>query len=118
MTSKGKWTREITATVMKQTQEYLEVHSTELGLTTGEVIDRLVVNIKAPTPEFAATWVCEQLVLTTSSLAQKDTHEAVYSCLALFALSLFRDGIRPEALWFEVLSRVEILLAQGAEFPE
>ena len=51
MSAKSIWTRDIQATVMKQTCEYLENHSKGLGLSMGEVIDRLVVNIKAPSTE-------------------------------------------------------------------
>jgi len=118
MSAKSIWTKEINATVMKQTCEYLEDHSKGLGLSIGEVIDRLVVNIKAPSPEIATTWVCEQFVLTTGALDQDNTREALYSTLALFVLPLFKEGIRPENVWFEVLSRVEDLLARGAAFPK
>ena len=44
--SKGsKWTRELNATVMVQTMEYLQEHSKNLDLSIGQVIDRLAVNI-------------------------------------------------------------------------
>lgn len=118
MSAKSIWTRDIHATVMKQTCEYLENHSKGLGLSMGEVIDRLVVNIKAPSPDIATTWVCEQFVLTTSALDQDDTREALYATLALFVLPLFQDGIKPDKVWFEVLSRVEDLLSRGIAFPK
>ena len=118
MSEKSIWTKEIQATVLNQTCEYLETHSKGLGLSIGEVIDRLVVNIKAPSPDIATTWVCEQFVLTTSALDQDNTRKALYATLALFVLSLFQEGIKPDKVWFEVLSRVENLLSRGIAFPE
>jgi len=115
MSKESKWTRELNATVMVQTMDYLQEHSKNLELTIGQVIDRLVVNIQAPSSEIAASWVCEQFTLTTSNLKENDLKETMYEVMSMMVLPLFQAGHKPDDVWFEVLTRVEDLLKKGSE---
>ena len=110
MSDKSKFIRDNEATVMIQTYEYLTNQSSELCLSIGEVIDRLVLNIKAPNSDFAAVWTCEQFALTSSDLDDEETEEAMYTTLVQFVLPLFQAGIKPDEVWFNVLNRVENFL--------
>ena len=114
--SKGsKWTRELNATVMVQTMDYLQEHSKNLELTIGQVIDRLVVNIQAPNSGIASSWICEQFTLTTSKLKEDELKEAIYDVMCMMVLPLFQAGNKPDDVWFEVLTRVEDILKKGSE---
>lgn len=115
MSNASKWTRELNATVMVQTLEYLTEHSKNLELTIGQVIDRLVVNIQAPNSGIASSWVCEQFTLTTSNLKEDELKEAIYDIVCMMVLPLFQAGSKPDEVWFEVLTRVEDILRQGSE---
>ena len=115
MSKESKWTRELNATVMVQTMEYLQEHSKNLDLSIGQVIDRLAVNIQAPSSEIAASWVCEQFTLATSNLKENDLKETMYEVMCMMALPLFQAGNKPDDVWFEVLTRVEDLLKKGSE---
>ena len=115
MSNGSKWTRELNATVMVQTMEYLTEHSKNLELSIGQIIDRLVVNIQAPNSGIAASWVSEQFTLTTSSLKEDELKEAIYDVICMMVLPLFQAGNKPDDVWFEVLTRVEDILKQGSE---
>ena len=115
MSKRSKWTCNLNATVMIQTMEYLQEHSKNLGLSIGEVIDRLVVNIQAPNSGIAASWVSEQFTLTTSNLKEDELKEAIYDVICMMVLPLFQAGTKPADVWFEVLTRVEDLLKKGSE---
>ena len=115
MSKESKWTRELNATVMVQTMEYLTEHSKNLELSIGQVIDRLVVNIQAPNSGIAASWVSEQVTLTTSNLKKDELKEAIYDVMCMMVLPLFQAGHKPDDVWFEVLTRVEDLLKKGSE---
>ena len=115
MSKQSKWTRELNATVMVQTLEYLQEHSKNLDLSIGEVIDRLVVNIQAPSPQIAAAWVCEQFSLSTSKLNEGDLKETIYDIVSMMVLPLFQAGNKPDNVWFEVLTRVEAILRKKSE---
>ena len=115
MSKRSKWTCNLNATVMIQTMEYLQEHSKNLGLSIGEVIDRLVVNIQAPNSGIAASWVSEQFTLTTSNLKEDELKEAIYDVMCMMVLPLFQAGHKPDDVWFEVLTRVEDLLKKGSE---
>ena len=115
MSNKSKWTRELNATVMVQTMDYLNEHSKNLELSIGQVIDRLVVNIQAPNSGIAASWVCEQFTLATSKLKEDELKETFYDVMSMLVLPLFQAGNKPDDVWFEVLSRVENILKQGSE---
>ena len=103
MSKQSKWTRDLNATVMVQTMEYLQEHSKNLGLSIGEVIDRLVVNIQAPSSEIAAAWVCEQFTLSTSKLNEDDLKNTIMPVLTPSTVassvhlssSFFRTDSRP-----------------------
>lgn len=113
MRNKSKWTRDLNATVMVQTMDYLTEHSKNLDLSIGQVIDRLVVNIQAPNPGIAASWVCEQFTMATTKLTEDELKETFYDVMSMLVLPLFQAGNKPDDVWFEVLSRVEDILKQG-----
>ena len=115
MSKRSKWTHDLNATVMVQTMEYLQEHSKNLGLSIGEVIDRLVVNIQAPSSEIAAAWVCEQFTLSTSKLNEDDLKDTIYDVVSMMVLPLFQAGNKPDNVWFEVLTRVEAILRKKSQ---
>lgn len=115
MSKQSKWTRDLNATVMVQTYEYLTEHSKNLELSIGEVIDRLVVNIQAPNSTIAAAWVCEQFSLSTSKLQEDELRDTIYSVVSMMVLPLFQEGTKPDKVWFEVLTRVENILRKKSE---
>lgn len=116
MSNKSKWTRELNATVTIQTMEYPTEHSKNLDLSIGQVVDRLVVNIQAPNSCIAASWVCEQFTLSTSTLKEDKLKETIYDVMCMMVLPLFQAGNKPDDVWFEVLTRVEDILKQGSAF--
>jgi len=72
----GKNTTQIEATVMKMTAESLEKLSNETGLSIGEVIDRLTMQMKAKDKDLAVSIAYQEVIMQLSNLPQEETDVA------------------------------------------
>jgi len=72
----GKNTTQIEATVMKMTAEGLEKLSNETGLSVGEVIDRLTMQMKAKDKDLAVSIAYQEVIMQLSNLPQEETNSA------------------------------------------
>ena len=91
MKQKKSTLKEIKATVMPQTAEGLQMLMEETGLTIGEVIDRLTLQMCPDDLGFAVCFAQEQVFFTISNLPEEEQEEVdesmvmehismVYSC--------------------------------------
>ena len=91
MEQKKSTLKEIKATVMPQTAEGLQMPMEETGLTIGEVIDRLTLQMCPDDLGFAVCFAQEQVFFTISNLPEEEQEEVdesmvmehismVYSC--------------------------------------
>ena len=72
----GKNTTRIEATVMKMTAEGLEKLSNETGLSIGEVIDRLTMNMRADNKDLAVSIAYQEVIMLLSRLPQEENSAA------------------------------------------
>ena len=91
MKQKKSTLKEIKATVMPQTAEGLQMLMEETGLTVGEVIDRLTLQMCPDDLGFAVCFAQDQVFFSISSLPEEEQEEVdesmvmehismVYSC--------------------------------------
>lgn len=85
-------TREITATVTYKTYDGLMAGSETLGISIGEVIDRLVCDIKVNHPEIAAMFLVEQFTIATLDMEEEDLKKTLYQVAGMLLLPLVQSG--------------------------
>lgn len=84
MKQKKSILKEITATVMPQTEEGLQTLMEQTGLTIGEVIDRLALQIYPEKPEQAILLAEEQVIFSLTKLTEKQTEKALTEIIIFF----------------------------------
>lgn len=72
---------ELNVTVCNKTKTLLEDTAQILGLTEGEVVDRLVVKCCPEEPEYASQLILDHIVICCAKLDQDGFNEAIYSVL-------------------------------------
>ena len=77
MEQKKSTLKEIKATVMPQTAEGLQMLMEETGLTIGEVIDRLTLQMCPDDLGFAVCFAQDQVFFSISSLPEEEQEEAL-----------------------------------------
>lgn len=85
MKQKKSILKEITATVMPQTEEGLQTLMAQTGLTIGEVIDRLTLQIYPEKPEQAILLAEEQVIFSLTKLTEKQTEKALTEIIIFLA---------------------------------
>ena len=85
-------TKEITVTVTYKTYDGLLAGSETLGISIGEVIDRLVCDIKVNHPEIAAMFLVEQFTIATLDMNEDDLKETLYQVAGMLLLPLVQSG--------------------------
>lgn len=85
MKQKKSILKEITATVMPQTEEGLQTLMEQTGLTIGEVIDRLALQIYPEKPEQAILLAEEQVIFSLTKLTEKQTEKALTEIIIFLA---------------------------------
>ena len=85
MKQKKSILKEITATVMPQTEEGLQTLMAQTGLTMGEVIDRLTLQIDPEKPEQAALLAEEQVFFTISKLTERQAERVLAEIIVFLA---------------------------------
>ena len=78
---------ELNATVCTETKVLLDETSEKIGLSVGEIIDRLVLNCCPEDPEVAATIMLDHILLAGAKLNQETFNEAILSLLKVIAES-------------------------------
>lgn len=71
-------------TVQKQTAESIHQLQEQIGLTPGELIDRLLLKREAKTAEAAALLICEEIAIVTGKLDTEEKEKAIEKVLAVF----------------------------------
>lgn len=100
MKQKKSILKEITATVMPQTEEGLQTLMEQTGLTIGEVIDRLTLQIYPEKPEQAILLAEEQVIFSLTKLTEKQTERA------LTEIIIFLAGYVPAGRLMELQKKV------------
>lgn len=85
MEQKKSTLKEIKATVMPQTAEGLQMLMEETGLTIGEVIDRLTLQMCPDDLGFAVCFAQEQVFFTISNLPEEEQEEALTKIIIFLA---------------------------------
>lgn len=85
MKQKKSILKEITATVIPQTEEGLQTLMAQTGLTIGEVIDRLTLQIYPEKPEQAILLAEEQVIFSLTKLTEKQTEKALTEIIIFLA---------------------------------
>ena len=85
MKQKKSILKEITATVMPQTEEGLQTLMAQTGLTIGEVIDRLTLQIYPERQEQAILLAEEQVIFSLTKLTEKQTEKALTEIIIFLA---------------------------------
>ena len=105
----GKNTTRIEATVMKMTAEGLEKLSNETGLSIGEVIDRLTMNMRADNKDLAVSIAYQEVIMLLSRLPQEENSaafiELVTVLLAMVPEEYVEDIYKKAALGRENANR-------------
>lgn len=86
--------KNINVTVVKQTAEALKTYSKHLDLTEGEILDRLIPNVRINDSKKAAACVCDYLAM----VIKNQTDEQVRSTL-LYLISFCIASISGNAEW-------------------
>lgn len=85
MKQKKSILKEITATVMPQTEEGLQTLMEQTGLTIGEVIDRLTLQMYPEKTEQAILLAEEQVIFSLTKLTEKQTEKALTEIIIFLA---------------------------------
>lgn len=85
MEQKKSTLKEIKATVMPQTAEGLQMLMEETGLTIGEVIDRLTLQMCPDDLGFAVCFAQDQVFFSISSLPEEEQEEALTKIIIFLA---------------------------------
>ena len=100
---------ELNTTVLKTTFDSLEKASQTLGITSGELIDRMTLNWEAKDPVYAAQLILEDIIGHCNRLEEHQVGEAVQIVLAIIKGCI--GDLTPERIkqtaaeYFEHLSR-------------
>ena len=98
MEQKKSTLKEIKATVMPQTAEGLQMLMEETGLTIGEVIDRLTLQMCPDDLGFAVCFAQEQVFFTISNLPEEEQEEALTKIIGNTAQKSRRDTARSDII--------------------
>lgn len=96
----GKNTTEIKATVMSQTAESLAQLCANTGLSTGEVIDRLTMNMRPKEKELAVTMAFQEIIMILSALPEEENNAAFLDLITTLMVMVpgeFEDSLIKEA---------------------
>ena len=85
MKQKKSTLKEIKATVMPQTAEGLQMLMEETGLTIGEVIDRLTLQMRPDDLGFAVCFAQDQVFFSISNLPEEEQEEALTKVIIFLA---------------------------------
>lgn len=85
MEQKKSTLKEIKATVMPQTAEGLQMLMEETGLTIGEVIDRLTLQMCPDDLGFAVCFAQDQVFFSISNLPEEEQEEALTKIIIFLA---------------------------------
>ena len=85
MEQKKSTLKEIKATVMPQTAEGLQMLMEETGLTVGEVIDRLTLQMCPDDLGFAVCFAQDQVFFSISNLPEEEQEEALTKIIIFLA---------------------------------
>ena len=85
MKQKKSTLKEIKATVMPQTAEGLQMLMEETGLTIGEVIDRLTLQMRPDDLGFAVCFAQDQVFFSISNLPEEEQEEALTKIIIFLA---------------------------------
>ncbi len=99
-------TVEIRAKVLRETKEALQGHKERLGLTLGEVIDRMTLQCQTTDPGIASVILGEQLVLVTGEQTEEQMKETMLLFTALVKHSCLKIGMSEEEYNREVNKRL------------
>ena len=91
MKQKKSTLKEIKATVMPQTAEGLQMLMEETGLTIGEVIDRLTLQMRPDDLGFAVCFAQDQVFFSISNLPEEEQEEALTKICLLYTSPSPRD---------------------------
>lgn len=96
----GKNTTEIKATVMNQTVESLTQLCQNTGLSIGEVIDRLTMNMRPKEKDLAVSMAFQEIIMILSALPEEDNNAAFLDLITTLIAMVpgeFEDGLIKEA---------------------
>ncbi len=65
----------ISITVLKETEEALKSASNAVGVTVGEIVDRLALNWQVKDPAYAAQMILEEMIIHTSGLSKEEVND-------------------------------------------
>lgn len=85
-------TTKINATVLSQTKAILGDHSSILGLSIGEVIDRLTLRFSPSSADLAAILVLDAIVMAFHDLSSEQINDALGAVLGEIRECLIKNG--------------------------
>lgn len=106
----------ISVKVLPQTKAVLQEQSAYNGLTFGEIIDRLMLDVKAKTPEVAAQLILDDISIHICNLDEQQTLYVFAILLATIKKCLLTDTV-PEMFQKLVQEVDEILKDKGVATP-
>lgn len=83
--------KEITVTVLNQTEHYLKETSELIGMPMGELIDRMSLNWSANTPLAAIQLILEDMVIHVKPLPYEQRRKVFAVVLSVIKKSLEKD---------------------------
>ena len=96
----------ITAAVSPRTQKMLLASAGALGLTVGEMIDCLALDLTCEPPQIAAALACGQFMALSSTQPYEQLCAGMLEVVAFFAAAFARGGTGKEAFLALVERRI------------
>ncbi len=83
---------EINATVLEQTAMAIEKYTKKYNLSTGEVIDKLLLNFCTNDPDLAAQFICQFFISTISKQTEEQKKKTLLKTIAFLTVPLMMDN--------------------------
>lgn len=100
-------TTTVTVQILKQTEVSLKKNGDILGLSYGEVIDRMALDYTCDIPELTATLICEEFSIMAGNQTEEQFKDSMLTIISIFARALFHDGMGQQEFVDEVRRRIQ-----------
>lgn len=103
--SKEKLLATMEITVTKRTEDILRKQGEELGLSVGEVVDRMATTFICNDPDYTSLLLCDMFQIMTREQTYKQKQESMIKIMNVFYISMWKNGMDPHALWSKISSQ-------------
>ena len=101
-------TKIMTVKVLSQTYSALTGHSQNMGITIGEVLDRIILHISTSDPHLAAATICDELLIITTGQNEEEFYDTVLAVLTILFKTFLEMGVSVDDLVEKIIQQANL----------